>query len=277
MKLLRRRQNARAEQRFQHLMEAGDVPTFPSVVADAIQQVSSPEVDLGEVANTISADPRLTVSLLKLANSPAFAPRSPITSVHQAAVLLGRNQLEALLIASGVAEAMPPQQTVGYSPREFWMEAAWRAAAAAAMAAVVSPSAQYDQFTAALLQDMAQPILLHHDPAYADLLVTHGESHVELADRERELLGWTHPEIGELLCTEWGLPQALSESVSVHHDGPIAGYEIAQWASLIEGPETDTEFLIEQACERFDVSEEVVLRVLDEAGQRAAEIAAVFN
>ena len=92
MRLLRLR-NDRAENRFQHLIEEGDVPTFPSVVADAIQQVASAEVDLGEVAMTISADPKLTIAALKLANSPSFAPRSPITSVHQAAVLLGRNQL----------------------------------------------------------------------------------------------------------------------------------------------------------------------------------------
>jgi HD-like signal output (HDOD) protein len=180
MRLLRLR-NDRAENRFQHLIEEGDVPTFPSVVADAIQQVASAEVDLGEVAMTISADPKLTIAALKLANSPSFAPRSPITSVHQAAVLLGRNQLESLLIASGVAEAIPPTPAPGYSPRTFWLEAATRAAAAAAMAAAVDPAAQYDQFTAALLQDMAQPILLHHDPKYVELVQACGDSHSKLA------------------------------------------------------------------------------------------------
>ncbi len=276
MRLLKRR-NDRAENRFQKLIENGDVPTFPSVVAEAIQQVSSPDVDLGEVAMTISADPKLTVSLLKLANSPSFAPRSPITNVHQAVVLLGRNQLESLLIASGVGEAMPPEATRGYTPQSFWLEAATRAAAAAAMAAHVDPGAEYDQFTSALLQDMAQPILLHNDDRYGDLVEACGDSHVELAARERDTLGWTHPEIGELLCTEWGLPERLSESVSVHHGDRLAGYEIAQWASLIEDLDTDVEMLIEEAATRLGVGEHVVLAVLDEARVRASEIAAVFN
>lgn len=276
MRLLRRR-NDRAENRFQHLIEEGDVPTFPSVVADAIQQVASPEVDLGEVAMTISADPKLTVGVLKLANSPSFAPRSPITSVHQAAVLLGRNQLESLLIASGVAEAIPPAPAPGYSPGAFWLEAATRAAAAAAMAAAVEPAAQYDQFTAALLQDMAQPILLHHDPKYGELVQACGDSHSELAARERDVLGWTHPEIGELLCTEWGLPSGLSESVSVHHSDRLDGYEIAQWASLIEWPSLDMDLLVEAAADRLGVGESVTHDVIAQAEQRAGEIASVFN
>lgn len=276
MRLLRRR-NDRAENRFQDLIEEGEVPSFPSVVAEAIQLVSSPDVDLGEVAMTISADPKLTVAVLKLANSPLFAPRSPITSVHQAAVLLGRNQLESLLIASGVADVIPPTPTPGYSPREFWLEAATRAAAAAAMAAAVDPAAQYDQFTAALLQDMAQPILLHHDDRYVELVQACGDSHALLAARERDVLGWTHPEIGELLCTEWGLPRGLSESVSVHHSDHLDGYEIAQWASLIEWPDIDIDLLVADAEARLGVGEAVVHQVLEAAHERASEIAAVFN
>ncbi len=275
MKLFARRSRA-AEDRFQHLLDDGGIPTFPSVVTEAIQQVSSPDVDLRDVAVTISADPRLTVAVLKLANSPLFAPRSPVTSVQQAAVMLGRNQLEALLISSGVAEALPPRPTAGYSPRRFWSEAAFRAAAAAAMAARIDPAAQYDQFTAALLQDMAQPILLQHDPGYADLVRSVGDSHLDLAAREKEALGWTHPEIGELLCAEWGLPDALRESVSVHHDEQLEGYEIAQWASLIEGPEPDIDVLAAEARARLGVDENLVVEVLAAATERAEEVAAAF-
>ncbi len=275
MKLFRR-SNPPAQKRFESLLEQGSVPSFPKVVADALQKIASPDVELAEVARTISADPSLTVAVLSLANSPAFAPRSPIASVHQAIVLLGRDQLESLLIASGVAEALPSQPTPGYEPRQFWLDSAFRAGAAAAMAAAVDPSTQYDQFTAALLQDMAQPILLHHDKAYADLLQQFGDS-PELPDQEREEFGWTHPEIGELLCTEWGLPDSLSHSVSIHHDQePVPGFEIAQWASLIEGADSDVEELVQEAQERFGLDEEAVLAVLEQAKERAAELAGIF-
>lgn len=272
------RRNKKAERRFEHLLDEGGIPSFPSAVADAIQQVASPDVDLGEVAETISMDPKLTVAVLKLANSPSFAPRSPIRSVHQAAVLLGRNQLEALLIASGVGEAIPPRAAPGYSPVTFWLTSAARAAAAAAMAAHLDPASQYEQFTAALLQDMAQPILVHNDADYAEVLVEHGETHAELVEKEQERLGWTHPEIGELLGNQWGLPDGLTRSISVHHDESVEGYEIAQWASLIELPEPDLELLVSDANDRLGVTDpEVVAAVVDQAIERAGEIAAIFN
>lgn len=275
MKILRRRKGE-AQDRFQHLLAEGNVPTFPGVVADAIMQVSSPDFDLGQVARTIAADPKLTIAVLKLANSPAFAPRSPITSVHQAVVLLGRNQLESQLIACGVARALPPEPTTGYTPSAFWAVAAQRAATAAAMAARVDPASQYEQFTAALLQDMAQPILLHSDTRYVQLLIDSGDSHRELASREQGELGWTHPEIGELLCTEWGLPRTLCDSVSVHHEDAVAGHEVTQWVSLIEGDRTDTDQLIEAAERLLRVGEDVVAEVLSEAAGGSSEVASAF-
>lgn len=276
MKLFHRKKVETAAQRFEHLLDQGELPSFPSVVADAIAEISRPDVDMARVAAVIAADPKLTVRVLSLVNSPAFAPRSPITNVHQAVVLLGRNQLEALLIASGVASTMPGDPTLGYSPKRFWMEAAQRAAAAAGMAALVAPGTQYDQFTAALLQDMAQPILLHHDRSYVDLLVASGDSHSELAAREQEVLGWTHPEIGGLMCRHWGLPDALGASVSSHHADASDNFEIAQWASRIEGDDTDVDALVEDAIERFGVAPEAVHDVLERAAARAAEIAAAF-
>ena len=270
--------NKKAERRFEHLLDEGGIPSFPNAVADAIQQVASPDVDLGEVAETISMDPKLTVAVLKLANSPSFAPRSPIRSVHQAAVLLGRNQLEALLIASGVGEAIPPRPAPGYSPATFWLASATRAAAAAGMAARLNPAAQYEQFTAALLQDMAQPILVHNDASYAKVLEEHGDSHADLVAKEEEHLGWTHPQIGELLGGQWGLPEGLTESISVHHDQPVEGFEIAQWASLIEVPDPDLAALVADAEQRLGVTDaDAVAAVVDEAMERAAEIAAIFN
>ena len=277
MKLFARKKNEKATNRFEHLLRADDIPSFPSVVAEAIEKVARPDVDLGDVASTISADPKITLAVLKLANSPAFAPRTPITSVPQAVVLLGRNQLESLLIASGVAEVIPSQATTGYSPHAFWSTAALRAAVAAEMASLVAPSTEYEQFTAALLQDMAQPILFHHDPTYADLVVASCDSHHELARREREVLGWTHPEIGGMLCENWGLPEQLTASVSAHHDETIEGFEIAQWAALIEGPDTDMELLIAEATRRFGVDEDTVLQVFERAAERAADIAGAFH
>ncbi len=274
----RRKNNEAAESRFDQLLDQGSVPSFPQITAEAMTQISAPDVDLAEVAATISVDPKLTVTVLKLANSPSFSPRSPIASVHHASVMLGRNQLEALLIASGVGEMIPSQAAPGFSPSAFWLASAMRAAVAAEVAAVCEPSSKYEQFTAALLQDMAQPILLARDAAYADLVASHGGTHAALVHAETEVLGWTHPEMGRLLGDRWGLPEGLTRSISMHHEEPAEGYEIAQWASLVDAPEPDVDLLIAEAATRLGITDaDLVIEVLDEASGRAAEIAAAFG
>ncbi len=181
------------------------------------------------------------------------------------------------IITTGVADVVPEQATGIYSPQAFWAAAAHRAPAAATMAAHVDPATRYDQFTAALLQDMAQPILLVNDPEYAALVQAHEGSHASLASIEEDALGWTHAHMGELLCETWGLPDALTASVAGHHGSPEPGLEIAQWAAFVEGPDNDVDLLVAEAQQRFGVGVEVVLEVLDEAVGRAAEIANVFH
>ena len=109
------------------------------------------------------------------------------------------------------------------------------------------------------------------------LVAASGDCHHELARREREVLGWTHPEIGEMLCESWGLPDELTASVSAHHDDTVEGFEIAQWAALIEGADTDMELLVEEASRRFGVDADTVSQMFEQAQGRAAELAGVFH
>ena len=122
-----------------------------------------------------------------------------------------------------------------------------------------------------------RPVVIGRAPE-CDLLLAHDSSHAELVAKEEEYLGWTHPEIGELLGGQWGLPEGLTQSISVHHDQAVPGYEIAQWASLIELPEPDLDLLAVDAERRLGVADpDAVPAVVAEAMERAAEIAAIFN
>jgi HD-like signal output (HDOD) protein len=253
------------------------LPVFPSVIARATERISDPESDMAEVSDLVATDPGLTVRLLRLVNSPAVAPRSPIETVHQATVLLGRNQLEAMLMAAGVNAVLPKTPAVGFDPPSFWLTAAMRAAAAGEIAGTLAPARRSEYFTAALLQDMAQPVLFHSNSDYADVVSAWDGSHLGLTEREADELGWTHAEVGSLMCRHWELPEFLTDAVTLHHERPEADYGIVQWATMVEG---DGERLVEArdaAHDLFGVGHEEAEQMLDRATERAAEVAAVFT
>ncbi len=59
-----------------------------------VAAVNEDDLDLGEVAKLISMDVALTYNLLKLVNSAAFGQRQRLTSLHQALVVLGQQEIK---------------------------------------------------------------------------------------------------------------------------------------------------------------------------------------
>ncbi|WP_250443834.1 EAL and HDOD domain-containing protein [Actinotalea sp. C106] len=84
----------------------GDPPTGPRVLRAGELQclalmhlLSQPEVDFAAVSQVVDTDPVLTLRVLHLVNSGAFALVSQIDTVHQAVVLLGVREVTTLVSA----------------------------------------------------------------------------------------------------------------------------------------------------------------------------------
>ena len=75
------------------------LPTFPMIVTHALEKVRATESSTSEIADLVASDPGLSVGLLGTVNSAAFALRHRVRNIHHAVSLLGRNQLESLLIS----------------------------------------------------------------------------------------------------------------------------------------------------------------------------------
>jgi hypothetical protein len=82
-----------------------------------------------------------------------------------------------------------------------------------------------DAFAAALLQDMAIPILAKGAPAlYARLLEARDRNGTRLSALEHEAFGWTHAEAAKRMAQHWSLPEELAVVIGSH-------LEIDRWAA----------------------------------------------
>lgn len=82
------------------------------VTAEIIKQASSPETSIADVAALVIRDPKLSMQLLKLINSPLFSLPRKVNDIRQAITMLGLELLKqwALLIAF-VADAKSHLET----------------------------------------------------------------------------------------------------------------------------------------------------------------------
>jgi hypothetical protein len=80
-----------------------------------------------------------------------------------------------------------------------------------------------EPFSAALLQDMAVPLLAKEAPAaYAKLLSTRKDGKVRLSALEKHVFGWTHAEAAGIMARQWNLPEGFAVLIENH-------LEIQRW------------------------------------------------
>ncbi len=262
----------------------GDVelPTFPAIVTTVLERIRDENVSFNEISDLLAGDPGLTVKLLGTVNSAAFALRQTVKSIHHAVSLIGRNQLESMLISVAARRAIPESSARGFVAQRFWSTSARRAVAGRSLAELIDPSSASETFTASLLQDLAIPFLsLHKGEPYADVLEEWHHSEKDLVQIERGAFEWDHATVAGWFCVEWGLPDRISESIAMHHGVeppvPCPLPAVALVAHLREvDQEPGFERLIETAHDRFQIPKDASADLLRESAAGAEDLARLF-
>lgn len=180
------------------------------------------DVGAAEVARLIERDPTLTVSLLRLANSPFFGMRRQICSVGDAVMVLGMSAVRRLVMSLGVAG---PVARSGAADPEF-ARAQWQrlvCCAAIARRLVDDPAAAELAFVAGLLHDIGAVLLLQQHGAAYVALQARANGGEDLRALEAERFGTPHDVLGAELLEAWGLPQPIADAARRHHDEAAPG------------------------------------------------------
>lgn len=254
---------------------------FPVLISQALQLIGDPDFDLGSVSELLKHDPAITVRLLGLVNSAALSRGRTITNVHQAAVIVGRNQLESLLISLAVRSALPSPSAPGFDRSRFWTAAARRASIAGRLSSAVDPSRRSDNFTVALLQDMALPVLVERADGYSQTLLDWHGSATDLAVLEQAAHGWDHGEIASLMASAWGLPTELVDFLRDHHSmTTLSSSDVLAPARVVapvrESEPVGDEQMVQLATDVLSLSGERVLELIEESQNDATHLAGIL-
>ena len=201
------------------LLNGFELPSFTQTVMNALKKLRDPDVSLSEVANEIEKDPGMHVMVLKCVNSAAFGLRKKVSNVGHAVNLLGRSRLESLILPLAVRESIPKIKAPCLNMRRFWFTSGFRASLARRIAEELHPVSKDDSFTAALLQDIAVPVLIaSKQDEYCLTLDEWDEVNgKKLPELERKRFGFDHQTIGGFMAEQWEFPDNLKTSILTHH------------------------------------------------------------
>jgi putative nucleotidyltransferase with HDIG domain len=201
------------------IRKAKTLPPAPKVLPELMSLLQQSDVDNDKVVRLVTFDPALTMKILQVCNSAAFAGSDSVADLNEAVMRIGFGEVFRILAAILSEQALSGTQAgYGLEQGELWDHSAITAIAAQ----TIARDRGLDQnlaFTAGLLHDIGKIVLATAlEGAYSKLVEeTEAKGH-SLLEAEKLVLGADHAEVGGRLLEQWKFPAPLVASVTWHHD-----------------------------------------------------------
>ncbi len=181
--------------------------------------IDNPESSFKDFSNIIHNDPALTARLLKIVNSSFYGYSSKIETIEHAMTIVGIGQLNELVLATTVVESFKGIPKSLVNMEKFW-EHSIACGLVAQDIARASGEKELERFyILGMLHDIGSLVLFKKIPDRAKLILEKCESEKRQSyEVEKEVLGFTHADVGGALLKAWNLPPRVVANVTCHHE-----------------------------------------------------------
>jgi HD-like signal output (HDOD) protein len=212
------------------LFAGATLPALPQSAIRLLELSQNPDNGPAEYAQPIEADPGLSGQVLRFVNSSYFGFSQEISNVKQAITLVGVRTIKNFALWSAVFSLLPSPKCGPFDLQTLRQDSLRRGLFARLIGKLMGLKDTEDIFTAALLQDLAIPLLAKQQPTeYRQLLEETLRNRTALSVLEQRRFGWTHAEVGAWLLRQWHVPQGIADLVKGHT-------ELDRW---LGSPETE--------------------------------------
>jgi len=198
----------------------GDLPPMPHVASRAISMVENPDTTATEITELLSTDTALAARVLKIANSAMFSRQREITTLNQAIMIIGFKALKGVIVAATLRQL---SKGTGAIEKLIWENSMCSAMCSAQLAKKLRKRYVEEIFLLGLLHSLGQIVLLAQGEtakSYKDVLKTIRDEHLDYAQAETKIYGFSHPLIGALVAKKWNF-SAETCQVILHYKDPL--------------------------------------------------------
>ena len=212
------------QDKYKHIIEGiRKLPSLPEIATKLMEVVNSPYSSADDAASLIEKDPGMTSTLLRMANSAFYGMPRTISSVSSAVVILGFNTIRSIVLSASILSVFSSEGRVaGFNHQRFWRHSILCAIGAKLIAKQLMHNLMLDPesaFCAGILHDIGKLIFEQYVPEeYAKACQFAVKNKISLVKAEKEIMGITHTEIGNIISDKWALPLNLEYALVYHHD-----------------------------------------------------------
>jgi HD-like signal output (HDOD) protein len=195
-----------------------DLPVLPQVAGQVMALANDPSADAARLSALIHQDQALAAHVLRIANSPAYMPRTPIASLQHAVAMLGVNQLSEIAVTISLKSGAVKIPGHEADIRQLWRHAL----ASGAYAKEIARMRRYNvesAYLCGLLHAVGKPVVLKTVTTIA------ADLHIPLEPGAvTAFLDGYHARVGSLIAAEWALPPQVAEAIAyywIYEQAPI--------------------------------------------------------
>lgn len=196
------------------------MPAFPKSVQKVLELTRNINCLPKELVGVIEKDPVMTLKILKVINSAAFALPSKMTSINQAVIYLGLNTVKNMALSFAAVGILPRMNAAGFDIQQYLMHSLTTSSIARAIAGTyaqgeVDPS---DVYIAGLLHDFGKVVFAQFMAAEFRAALEHSQlNQVPLHVAESAVIGADHTVVGAMLARRWQFATELIDCIRDHH------------------------------------------------------------
>lgn len=195
------------------------LPPLPASVSRLTELASNQNSDISKMSEIISKDQAIASLLLKVVNSSFYGLGSRVTTIPQAVMVLGYNEIKNMVLSLSIMK-IGKKMKVGafFDMEDFWRHSLACAVLSKMLAKHFRLREPEENFVIGLIHDMGKLFLGDtYAKEFLELLQKSDKREKRLYTMEKELFGLDHAQIAELLCYYWKIPEGIRSVVGNHH------------------------------------------------------------
>lgn len=226
------------------LIETQEFATLPTVASRVLNMLEDDNIDIRDIAKLIESDPSLTIKLLRVANSPLYASRSEVNSIHQAIMKLGLNRLTNIVLGVSIFSKflLTTRKEAKLLVEKFWWHAACTGMVAKSLSTKLNKYYKENEFIGGLLHDIGKLALIQFDTQSYLEVVKKIENGMRDIDAENEVFNANHIEVGFEIAKLWKLPNELLQIIK-YQNNPGEAEDMRELVAVVR--------LSDQLCEMW--------------------------
>jgi len=187
-----------------------ELPLLPQVAGQVMTMANDPSADAARLSALIHQDQSLAAHVLRIANSPAYMPRTPIVSLQHAVAMLGVNLLSEIALTVSLKNSSLKVPGFEADVKQLWRHSLASGVYAKEIARLRRFNVE-SAYLCGLLHAIGKPVVLKTVVAIA------AEKKLQLDhDAIVSFLDGHHARIGTIIAAEWALPKQVSEAIGYY-------------------------------------------------------------